>query len=305
MTKPKITVVGSNMVDLITYVDRMPERGETIAAPKFRMGFGGKGANQAVAAAMLGADVRMVTKVGDDMFGPNTIENLRRHGIQTDFVETVSGKSSGVAPIFVEPDSSNSILIIKGANEDLSPSDVDRAKSTIAESDIVIMQLEVRLETIYHTIELCRELNVPVLLNPAPADPRLDLEKIRTVDFFIPNETELKILTNMPVKTTDEITKAAGYLRDQGIKNIIVTMGERGALILDDSVARVIHPYKVASIDSTGAGDAFVGCFATYFVESGDLDVAISMANRYAALSTTRPGTQSSLFTRAEFEVEA
>ncbi len=302
MSAPKITVVGSNMVDLITYVERMPERGETKVAPRFSMGFGGKGANQAVAASMLGADVRMVTKVGDDMFGPNTINNFIHHGINTDFVETVPGTSSGVAPIFVEPDSSNSILIIKGANERLAPSDIDRAQKMIADSDLVIIQLEVSLETVYHTVELCNRLGVKVLLNPAPADPDLNLERIKTIDFFMPNESELKLLTGMPVGTVEEIEAAARFLQGKGISNIVVTMGDRGALILNESGERVIPPITVASVDSTGAGDAFVGCFAVYYVESGDLDLAIATANRYAALSTTRPGTQSSLFTREEFE---
>ena len=302
MKKPRITVVGSNMVDLITYVDRMPERGETVVAPRFSMGFGGKGANQAVAAAMLGADVRMVSKVGDDMFGPNTIENFKRNGINTDFVEIVKGKSSGVAPIFVEPDSSNSIFIIKGANENLTPADIDRAKELIADSDMVIMQLEISLETVYHTIALCRELDVKVLLNPAPADPNLDLERIRTIDFFMPNETELKLLTGMPVQNLEEVEAAAAYLQRKGISNIVVTLGERGALVLNDRGKKIIPPHKVNSIDSTGAGDAFVGCFAAYYIETGDMDTAIATANRYAALSTTRRGTQSSLFTRKEFE---
>ncbi len=290
------------MVDLITYVDRMPDRGETIVAPEFSMGFGGKGANQAVAAAVLGADVRMVTKVGDDVFGPNTRQNFESHGINVDFVDSVPGKSSGVAPIFVEPDSSNSILIIKGANEDLSPSDIDRAETMIGESDIVVMQLEISMETVYYTIDRCRELEVPVLLNPAPADPSLELEKIRTVSFFVPNESELKTLTGMAVDTVDEITAAARTLNEAGIQNVIVTIGERGALVATNGTTKLIPPVSVSSVDTTGAGDAFVGCFATYYVESGNVDLAIEKANRYAAMSTMKPGTQKSLVTREVFE---
>jgi ribokinase len=154
MARPRITVVGSNMVDLITYIRRMPKEGETIEAPRFEMGFGGKGANQAVAAALLGADVCMVTKVGDDLFGPNTKKNFERCGIDTSHVEIVPGVSSGVAPIFVDEKSHNSILIIKGANSHLAPKDVDRAKDRILNSDVVILQLEISLETVYHTIEL-------------------------------------------------------------------------------------------------------------------------------------------------------
>ncbi len=299
---PKITVVGSNMVDLITYVDRMPSTGETIVAPRFEMGFGGKGANQAVAAALLGADVRMVTKVGDDMFGPNTRVNLENLGINTQFVETAPGVSSGVAPIFVEPDSSNSILIVKGANECLTPADVDRARDLIADSDMVVMQLEVNLETVYHTVELCRELSIQVLLNPAPADPALNLDKIGAVSFFVPNETELEMITGMSVETIAEIDSAAQVLRARGVGVIIVTLGERGALLVDPKGTELVAPHIVSSIDTTGAGDAFVGCFATFFADTRDLETAITTANRYAALSTTRPGTQKSFMSRSEFE---
>nr|MDA3822548.1 ribokinase [Bacteroidales bacterium] len=171
MKQPKITIVGSNMVDLISYIDRMPKPGETIVAPDFDLGFGGKGANQAVAAALMGGDVRMVAKIGDDRFGPITKKNLESFGINTKYTETVPGVSSGVAPIFVDKNSNNSILIIKGANSYLEPEDIDKAQKMILDSDIVIMQLEINLKTIYHTIKLCEKNNIPVILNPAPADP--------------------------------------------------------------------------------------------------------------------------------------
>lgn len=305
MAAPRITVVGSNMVDLITYVDRMPSTGETVVAPRFDMGFGGKGANQAVAAALLGADVRMVTKIGDDLFGPNTRANLENLGINTRFVETAPGVSSGVAPIFVESDSTNSILIVKGANDWLTPADVDRARELIADSDMVVMQLEVSLETVYHTIDLCQELSIPVMLNPAPADPELDLEKIDSVSFFVPNETELETITGMPAETIAEIDSAAQVLRSRGLGTIIVTLGERGALLVNANGTKLMPPYIVESVDTTGAGDAFVGCLATIFGETGDLEDAIATANRYAALSTTRPGTQKSFMDRSEFEAIA
>ena len=301
MKKPRITVVGSNMVDLITYVTRMPNRGETIIAPEFSMGFGGKGANQAVAAALLGADVSMISKVGDDPFGPGIIENLKRHGIDTRFVGVAAGRSSGAAPIFVEPDSSNRILIVKGANEMLQPSDIDAAVERIRESDMVVLQLEIPLETVYHTVDLCGRHSIPVLLNPAPADPDLDLERIDTVDVFVPNESELNTLTGMPVGSTSDIAAAAGTLHSRGIAQVIVTMGERGALVLDEAGERIVPPLPVRAVDSTGAGDAFVGCFACTYAAAGIVDDAVSTANRYAALSTTRPGTQKSFLSREAF----
>jgi ribokinase len=305
MGRPRITVVGSNMVDLITYVDRMPREGETLEAPRFEMGFGGKGANQAVAAALLGADVSMVTKVGDDMFGPHTKKNFEHFGIDTTYVETMPGVSSGVAPIFVDTQSHNSILIIKGANGHLLPRDVDRARQRILESDLVIMQLEIRLETVYHTIAMCADAGVPVILNPAPADPGLDVRKIKGVSFFAPNETELQLLTRMPTGTPDAAKTAAKTLRQQGLSTIIVTLGEKGSLLLTDDAETLVPAFKVASTDTTGAGDAFIGCFATYFIETRDLMKAMEAANRYAALSTTRPGTQKSFLDRGSFEAAA
>lgn len=302
MGKPKITVVGSNMVDLITYVSRMPKDGETIEAPRFEMGFGGKGANQAVAAALLGADVCMVTKVGDDLFGPNTRANFETCGIDTTWVETVPGVSSGVAPIFVDPSSRNSILIIKGANAHLKPRDVDKAQERILDSDMVIMQLEIPLETVYYTIAMCESRDIPVILNPAPADPALEADKIRGVSFFAPNETELQTLTGMSTRSLDDVKQAARTLLKKGIAKIIVTLGDKGSLLLAADAERLVPAVRVNSVDTTGAGDAFIGCFAVYYGESGDIERSMEMANRYAALSTTRPGTQKSFLDRTAFE---
>ncbi|MBI9108072.1 MAG: ribokinase [Spirochaetales bacterium] len=302
MKRPKITVIGSNMVDLISYINRLPVTGETLEAPDFALGFGGKGANQAVAAALLGGEVRMVTKIGDDFFGPMTKKNLESFGINTTFTETVHGISSGVAPIFVDKDSNNSILIIKGANGHLLPSDIDRARELILDSDIIIMQLEINLETIYHTINICAENDIKVILNPAPADPKLDAERVKSVEFFVPNETELQILTEKGTATMDEVNSAADSLIAKGFKNIIVTLGEKGSLLVTRDSKKMIPAVKVDSKDTTGAGDAFIGCFAVYYIETGDVEKAMNMASRYAALSTTKPGTQSSFIDRKEFE---
>jgi len=305
MGRPKITVVGSNMVDLVTYVNRMPKEGETIEAPRFEMGFGGKGANQAVAAALLGAEVCMVTRVGDDMFGPHTKKNFERYGIDTRHVETVTGVSSGVAPIFVDLHSHNSILIIKGANAHLTPQDVDKAKERIVQSDLVILQLEISLESVYHTIDLCSAHGTPVILNPAPADPGLDLDRVKDVSFFAPNETELQSFTGMSTGSLDEVKAAARTLVDRGFSRIIVTLGDRGSLLLTRESASLVPPFRVQSVDTTGAGDAFIGCFAASYIETGDITKAMQHANRYAALSTTRPGTQKSFVDRESFEASS
>ncbi|QFK70214.1 ribokinase [Pradoshia sp. D12] len=289
-----IAVIGSNMVDLISYIDRMPEEGETLEAPSFSMGCGGKGANQAVAAAKLGSKVMMVTKVGDDIFADNTIQNLKRYGIDTEFTNKVPGSSSGVAPIFVDSDSKNRILIIKGANQYLLPEDVDKAAEKLKTCSLIILQLEIALETVYRAIEFGNEHGIPVILNPAPATKNLDFNYVCKCDFFVPNESELDILTGMPVSTIEQIKAAAVSLIDKGVKNVIVTMGSRGVMWITDRGTQIVDSFKVDAVDTTGAGDAFIGCFAYNYIQNGDIVQSIKMANAFAALSVTKRGTQNS-----------
>ena len=299
----RIAVIGSNMVDLVTYVARMPVRGETVEAPSFEMGHGGKGANQAVAAAKLGASVLMVTKVGDDMFADNTIKNMASFGVDTKYVTRVKGRSSGVAPIMVEPSGENSILIVKGANNDLTPADIERAAEDLKSCDLILLQLEIPVETVYAAIEFGKRHGVKTLLNPAPALPDLDPERIRNATFLVPNETELAILSGLPVASEAEIETAARSLMAKGIETIIVTMGSRGAMLLTADAVKLIAPVRVTPVDTTGAGDAFVGAFARYYVGGAGLDAALNKAVRYAADSITRRGTQKAYATEAEFEV--
>lgn len=297
----KIAVVGSNMVDLVTYTDRMPVLGETVEAPLFEMGSGGKGANQATAAARLGADVMMVTKVGDDIFGENNIRNMKESGIDTRHVTVAKGKSNGVAPIFVDKSGENSILIVKGANADLLPAVVDGAADDLKACDLILMQLEVPLETVYHTIEFAAQNGVETILNPAPATTELDLERISKVTFLVPNETELALLSNMPTDTDEEIIQAARFLIAKGIRTVIVTLGSRGARLITASEVVNIAPVKVTPKDTTGAGDAFIGSFAKFYTETGDLTAALNRAALYAADSITRTGTQKAYATAQEF----
>jgi ribokinase len=294
----RIAVVGSNMVDLITYVTRMPAKGETIAAPSFEMGCGGKGANQAVAAAKLGADVLMVTKVGDDLFGENTIKNFASFGIDTRHVSKVVGKSSGVAPITVEPSGENSILIVKGANADLLPVDIERAAEDLKACDLILLQLEIPLETSYAAIEFGKRHGIKTLLNPASATSALDLRRILHVSFFVPNETELALLSGHPVGTVPEIEAAAQSL----IATVIVTMGQRGALLVTQTETTSIEPVRVAQVHTTGAGDACIGSFARYYVDTDDVKASLRKAVRYAADSVTRRGPQKAYATREMFE---
>ncbi|MEQ4692370.1 ribokinase [Providencia manganoxydans] len=289
-----IAVIGSNMVDLITYTDQMPKEGETLEASSFKIGCGGKGANQAVAAAKLNSKVIMLTKVGDDIFADNTIRNLESYGINTRYVEKVPCTSSGVAPIFVNPNSANSILIVKGANKFLSPEDIERAAEDLKKCKLIVLQLEVQLETVYHAIAFGNKHNIPVLLNPAPAQRTLDLDFACRCDFFVPNETELEILTNMPVDTMDNIRRAAQSLLDKGLKNLIVTLGEKGALWMTRDSELLIPAIKVNAIDTSGAGDAFIGCFSHYYVHTGNIADALKKAVLFSAFSVTGKGTQSS-----------
>ena len=290
----KIAVIGSNMVDLITYIDRMPAQGETLEAPNFAMGCGGKGANQAVAAAKLGADVLMLSKVGDDMFADNTLANFKSFGIATQFVQRVPGVSSGVAPIFVQSDSHNSILIVKGANAHLKPADIDAAQAALRDCKLIVLQLEIELETVYHAIDFAKANGIPVLLNPAPAVKGLSREHLLQLDFFIPNETELALITGQVVDSLESARSAALQLVQDGIRHVIVTLGEKGALYVGEEGEFRVEGIKVNALDTTGAGDAFIGCFARYWSESGDMRHAMTQAVAYSACSVTGLGTQSS-----------
>ncbi|PMV82566.1 MULTISPECIES: ribokinase [unclassified Pseudomonas] len=290
----KIAVIGSNMVDLITYIDRMPAQGETLEAPGFALGCGGKGANQAVAAAKLGADVLMLTKVGDDMFADNTLANFQRFGIDTRYVQRVPGVSSGVAPIFVQADSHNSILIVKGANAHLVPADIDGAAQALRECSLIVLQLEINVDTVYHAIEFGRAHNIPVLLNPAPALPGLSREHLAHLDFLVPNESELALITGQVVDSPASAHKAAQTLVADGIRHVIVTLGQQGALYVGEEGEFQIPGLSVAARDTTGAGDAFIGCFIHHWSRDRDIRAAMTQAVAYSACSVTGLGTQTS-----------
>lgn len=296
----EIAVIGSNMIDLVTTIDRMPQEGETLEAPEFRMGCGGKGANQAVAASRLGSRVLLLTRVGDDAFADTQIANFEAQGIDTSHVLRTPG-SSGVAPIFVDREGRNSILIIKGANSLLSPADLEAAEADIARCRLIVLQLEIPLETVYAAIAMGNRLGIPVLLNPAPAQPDLELEKVKGCQYLVPNESELSLLTGMPVDSMDDVRRAASVLLRAGVRHIIVTLGSRGVLWLSESGEELLPATDAVPLDTTGAGDAFIGCFSHVLVGTGDIHEAIVQANCYAGDSVTRRGTQTSYATAAAF----
>jgi ribokinase len=299
----KIAVVGSANVDLITFNDTFPRPGETIFGKKFDLGFGGKGANQAVAARRCGASVGMVAKVGSDLFGPATIKNFESQGIDASHVRIAEGISTGVAPIFVDPSGQNRILVIKGANETLSPEDVDAAAPLLSQADTILLQFEIPLATVYHTIHFAQSNGIRCILNPAPALP-LDFKEIAAADYFVPNESEAEAITGIPVRTTEDAGKCADYLLARGLSRVVITLGERGSLLATSKVRELIPAFKVDPIDSTGAGDAFIGSFAVFLAEGLTDREALTRASLYAALSTTRVGTQKSFPNREEFDKE-
>ena len=301
--RPRIAVVGSANIDLTTFTDHFPKPGETIFGQKFDLGFGGKGANQAVAAQLCGAEVFMVARVGNDLFGPATIENFKKLGIDATHVRQVSGVSSGVAPIFVEPSGQNRILVVKGANDELKPRDVDAARGMLKAVDCIVLQFEIPLETVYYTIAFARKHGIRCILNPAPGQP-IDIDAIKGLDYFVPNESEAETITGMPVRNLDDAEKTAAKLLIHGISRVIITLGANGSLLAGRNGTEHLPAVALKSIDSTGAGDAFIGSFAVFLGEGLAEREAVRRANLYAGLSTTGVGTQKSFYDRQRFEAE-
>jgi len=300
---PRIAVVGSANIDLTTFTDRFPKPGETIFGQKFDLGFGGKGANQATASRLCGANVFMVARVGSDLFGPATIENFKKLGIDATNVKQVPGVSSGVAPIFVEPNGQNRIFVVKGANDELKPADVDAAADLLKAVDCIVLQFEIPVETVYYTIAFARKNGIRCILNPAPAQP-IEFNSLAGLDYFVPNESEAETVTGMPVKNVEDAKKCAEKMLSYSISRVIITLGANGSLLASKEGMEHLPAFPVKSIDSTGAGDAFIGSFAVFLGEGLPEREAVRCANLYAGLSTTGVGTQKSFYDRARFDAE-
>lgn len=301
--RPRIAVVGSANIDLTTFAERFPKAGETIFGQDFHLGFGGKGANQAAAARFCGAEVFMVARVGDDLFGPATIENFKKLGIDTTHVKRVEGLSSGVAPIFVEPSGQNRILVVKGANDALKPADVDAAAEMLQSVDCIVLQFEIPLETVYYTVGFAHKHGIRCILNPAPAQA-IAMQDLAGLDYFIPNESEAETVSGMAVRNADDAGRCAEKLMASGVRRVIITMGANGSFLAGDGVREHVAPFAVKSVDSTGAGDAFIGSFAVFLAEGVAEGEAVRRANLYAGLSTTGIGTQISFYDRGRFDAE-
>jgi ribokinase len=299
--QPKIVVVGSFNTDLLVRTPRMPVRGETILGSDYQTGPGGKGANQAVAAARLKADVAMVVKLGTDDLGDRAERSLRNEGIATDFVLRTSATHTGVAFIIVDAEGENMIVVAAGANEILTPEDVEAAREAIVTADVLLVELEVPLETVSYALRVAREAGVLTVLNPAPGQP-LGAEMLQLVDVLTPNETEAQLITGRSIGNVAEAESAAWSLLDMGVGRVVVTLGANGALIVAPEGAQHIPGRRVQVVDTTGAGDAFNGALAVALAEGQRMAEAVAFANAAAALQVTKVGTAPAMPYRADVE---
>jgi ribokinase len=296
---PRIVVVGSVNADLVIRVPHLPVTGETIAGNDFRTLPGGKGANQAVAAARQGASVYFLGAVGDDDFGASQRRGLAREGIDLTHLATVSHMATGVAMIAIDAQGQNTIVLSEGANSSVTAQQVEAAESIIKSADVLLCQLETPLPAVARAIEMAHAHGVPALLNPAPARP-LENGLLARIAYLLPNEIEAALLAGMPVTQADEARRAAQHLQDAGARRVLVTLGARGVLIADEQGAFLQPAVTVPVVDTTGAGDTFVGCFAVAIAEGRAVAEAVREAQCAAALKVTRLGAQTAIPRRAE-----
>jgi ribokinase len=298
----EIVVIGSLNMDLVVKVARMPQPGETVPGSSFQTIPGGKGANQAAAAALLGSRVSMVGRVGKDAFGSTLIENLNRQGVNSDHVRLDSQAATGTAMILVDDQGQNSIVVAAGANSLVNREDIDRVESLLSRAQYLLLQFEVPLETVEYAMDIAKRHGVKVMLNPAPAHP-VPREFLSRADFLIPNESEASLLSGVPVHDVASATEAARRLYDQGVPVVILTLGEHGALVVSDELVCQVRAEKVEVVDTTAAGDAFIGGLATALGQGYGLEEAVRYATCAGTLTVTRFGAQTSLPTG--YEVQA
>jgi len=300
----RILVVGSSNTDLIIRVPRLPRPGETVLGGEFSTAAGGKGANQAVAAARAGGRVTFVARIGADGFGDRALANIESNGIDARFVLRNEGAPSGIALITVDERGENSISVASGANALLAAADIERAGEAFAAADILLLQLESPLDAVAAAVREARKRGVPVVLNPAPARD-LDDDLLRLVAVLTPNEHEAGLLAGIAVKDERSARDAARRLRDRGPATVVVTLGERGVYAVAPGFEAHVPAFKVEPVDTTAAGDVFNGALAVALAETLPLPEALRFAQAAAAISVTRPGAQPSAPTRAEIEAFA
>jgi ribokinase len=290
---PKIIVIGSSNTDMVIKTKRIPAPGETVLGGTFFMNAGGKGANQAVAAARLGGTVSFICKTGGDIFGLEAIAGFKKENINTDLIFTNEEKPSGIALITVDENAENCIVVAPGANASLSISDIEEIEDILVEAEIILMQLEIPLKTVAYIAEFAAENEVPVILNPAPGCELPD-ELLQNISIITPNENEAEKLTGITVTDIRSSKLAARSLCERGVETVIITLGAEGALLFDRDSAIHIPGYKVNPVDTTAAGDVFNGALAVAISEKKSLEEAIDFACKAAAISVTRLGAQAS-----------
>lgn len=292
--KPKIVVIGSCNTDMVVKAGRLPVPGETVLGGTFYMNPGGKGANQAIAAARLGAEVTLISKIGYDLFGLQALEIYRSEKINTEFIFTDQKSPSGVALISVDSCGENSIIVAPGASRSLSTEDIDKAKSKLEEADIILMQLEVPIETVEYAATIAKSYGKKVILNPAPASV-LSNSFLSCVHTILPNRIEAEMLSGIKVIDEESAWRAAKAIGEKGIENVVITTKKDGAYVKEKEEYTMIPAKEVETIDTTGAGDVFCGAFSAYLSENHTLTESVEFANAAAALAVTRMGAQSAI----------
>jgi len=297
----RITVVGSINIDLVIHTPRTPQPGETVFGTTFDTIPGGKGANQAVAAARLGGRVAIVGRVGNDQFGRSLLDNLAAAGADARHVVQDDQAATGVALIVVDDAGQNTIVVASGANMRLSPGDVEKAAPAIAEGDTLLVQLENPVDTIVRAAQLAHARRVRVILNPAPAQPLPD-GLLSLVDVLVPNQHEAALLSGLPVSQPDQAAAAARVLLERGARTVVITLAEQGALYASEGETGHVPAFKITPVDTTAAGDAFIAGLAVSLSEGHPLAEAVRRGNAAGALAAMRPGAQPSLPTRQALE---
>ncbi|MCK4478210.1 ribokinase [Candidatus Bathyarchaeota archaeon] len=299
--KTKIVVVGSLHMDLTVKTKTIPRIGETVLGEELKTCLGGKGANQAVAAAKLGANVTLIGRVGADFFGMEAIRNAKQHGINTKLIKRDRETYTSLALIMVDKNGNNIITVAPGADLRCSKEDIDRADPVIKSSDILLMQLEIPLSVVEYTINKVYRYGIKVILNPSPAH-ELSNELLRKIHILIPNEQEAEVLSGVKISNLSSAKNAAKKILLKGVENIILTIGKKGAIVVTKEEVAHIKGLRVETVDTTGAGDAFCGALAIAISSRGELKEAVVYANCAAALATTKIGAQEPLPTQIELE---
>lgn len=299
MSLKKILVVGSCNTDMVIKADRLPVPGETILGGTFFMNPGGKGANQAIAAARMGGNVTLISKSGNDVFGKQSVMLYNSENINTEFIFFDPNHPSGVALITVDSNGENCIVVASGANATLCPADINKASKEIESSDLVLMQLEIPIDTVEYVAEIANKKGIKVILNPAPARSLSD-KLLKCLYIIIPNKSEAEILSGIKVTDYESAKHAADIISNRGVDNVIITLGSQGALIKENDEYYFVDAYKVDAVDTTAAGDAFCGSVCVGLSEGKSILDAVRMAVKASALTVTRMGAQSSIPLRSE-----